>query len=332
MNPGAPIAGPASALRRVVEVGLAVWFATISAALAGGAVLEGRETRLGWDAIVYTDAARALLHGTDPWAVQVFGIRFAAPPPGLLPYLPFTWLPDVLVAGAWVILGAASSIYAVRRLGLAWWWLLFPPLVLGVLAGSTAPLVLALLVRGGAVADGIAVLSRVYAALPILALGRWRGMVIAAVAVLATLPFLQWAQFIDAWPSISSTLAIQARGGLSATVAPLLVVVAGVALILLGRRRAAWLIVPALWPDTQLYYASIALPVLGEMPIVALALASPASPGLIAIGIAAQAIGERINPKLGSRIGLGTRAPKPADERTPGQRGAPGPPSSGAPD
>jgi hypothetical protein len=291
-----------------INAGLAIWFTIISATLAFGPVLLGRGVRLGWDAIVHTHAAQALVAGTDPWAVELFGISFAAPPPSLLPYLPFAWLPDVLIAAAWIAIGAASSIYAVRRIGLAWWWLLFPPLVLGVLAGSTAPLVLALLVRGGAVADAAAILARTYAALPVLILGRWRGLVIAAAVVVATLPFLGWSQFIAALPSITSTLSIQSNGGLSATVEPILFVVAAGALILLGRRRAAWLVVPGLWPDTQLYYTSIALPVIGEMPIVALALASPASPGLIAASLAAQAIAERLRPRLAARMRFALRS------------------------
>ena len=67
-------------------------------------------------------------------------------------------------------------------------------------------------------------------------------------------------------------------------------VVAG--LVLLGRERAAWLVVPALWPDSQPTYAVIALPVLVRLPIVALSLAIPI-PGLVAFGLLGEALLER---------------------------------------
>lgn len=278
---------------------MAAWFGTISAYyLIGPPIFRGDPPLLGWDAIAYTHAARALLEGGDPWATQALGIFFAAPPPSLLPYLPFIALPDAAVAAAWVSIGIVCSWYAVETLRLPRWWLLFPPVVLGTAAGSTAPLVLALLVRSGVVADAAAVVLRIYAALPLLLLGRWRALVAAAIAVAATAPFLGWPTFISELPAVQRALANQAGGGVSASVSPVLFAIAVVALVALGRRRAAWLIVPALWPQAQLYYASIALPVLGGMPLVALAIASPATPGLIAIGLAAHAVAERLGRRL----------------------------------
>ena len=47
---------------------------------------------------------------------------------------------------------------------------------------------------------------------------------------------------------------------MSALAIPMLLPVAGLALILMGRRRAAWWIVPVLWPSTQWYYASLVMP------------------------------------------------------------------------
>jgi hypothetical protein len=281
--------------RLAVDAVLAGWFLLVSFAILFGAPLGGRTVGFGWDAVVYTHAGRALLSGGDPWSTSLYGITFAAPPPSLLPYLPLVWLPDPLVAGVSVAAAAGCAWYAIRALKLPVWWLAFPPIVLGVAAGSSALLVLALLIRGGVIADSVAVLSRVYASVPLMVLGRerWRGLVVAGAAVVVTLPFLGWSQFIAAWPEISGTLALQANGGLSATVSPVHLVIAVVALIALGRRRAAWLLVPALWPNTQLYYATIALPVLAELPLVALAIASPASPGLIAFGMAAQVIVDR---------------------------------------
>jgi catechol 2,3-dioxygenase-like lactoylglutathione lyase family enzyme len=59
-------------------------------------------------------------------------------------------------------------------------------------------------------------------------------------------------------------------------------IAAGIALVLLGRERAAWLAVPVLWPATQLHYTVIALPAL--TPFLA-AFAAPNHPGYLAVGV-----------------------------------------------
>jgi MYXO-CTERM domain-containing protein len=309
--------------RSLVDAILAGWFVVVSATLVLGPLTKGEALRWGWDAVVYVRAGQALLNGGNPWLVSEFGIGFAAPPPSLLPYLPFVWLPDTAVAAAWVAIAAGSAVYAVRRLSLPWWWLAFPPVVFGVLAGSSAPLVLALLVRGGVIADAAAVVARVYAALPLVLLARWRGLVAAGVVVVATAPFVDWPGFAAEWSTVVGRFVTQTSGGASSAISPPLFALAALALLLLGRRRAAWLIVPALWPYTQLYYASIALPVLAEMPLVALAIASPATPGLIAVGLAAQVVLERVT-------GRATPAEPPPSERH-ASRVVPAPPAPAAP-
>jgi hypothetical protein len=52
------------------------------------------------------------------------------------------------------------------------------------------------------------------------------------------------------------------------------IVVAVLALAVIGRRRAAWLGVPGLWPATQWYYATLAVP--GLTPTAAALMAIPA--------------------------------------------------------
>ena len=47
---------------------------------------------------------------------------------------------------------------------------------------------------------------------------------------------------------------------MSALAIPVLIPVAVVALVLMGRRAAAWWVVPVLWPSTQWYYTSLAMP------------------------------------------------------------------------
>jgi hypothetical protein len=233
----------------------------------------------GWDAVVYAEAARAVLSGGDPWSSQGYAITFAAPPPSLVPFLPFAWMPDALVSVVWIGLNAASAVYVIRKLGLPWYYLAFPPIVLSTIAGSTALPVTALMVAG---LGALGIFGRLYAALPYLIRGEWRPLLIGGVLIALTLPL--WPSYLAS--DASETLAAQSEG-LSALSVPWTVPFAVLGLVLLGRERAAWLIVPALWPDTQLYYAVIALPVLARMRLVALSLAIPI-PGLVVVGMLAQ--------------------------------------------
>ena len=59
---------------------------------------------------------------------------------------------------------------------------------------------------------------------------------------------------------MTASLSDQSDGGMSATATPVLIPVAVIALLVMGRQRAAWWIVPVLWPSTQWYYASLAMP------------------------------------------------------------------------
>ena len=158
------------------------------------------------------------------------------------------------------------------------------------MTGSSALLVTALLVRAGVIAEGMAVLVRVYAALPLLLLGRWRSLLVAGGLLLLSLA-LPWSLFLEQRDRVSALFGQVSN--LSAVAVPWLSPFAILGLVLLGRQRAAWLIVPALWPSTQLYYAVIALPVISAAPIVALAIAIPV-PGLIVVGMLGQAFWERL--------------------------------------
>ena len=245
----------------------------------------------GWDAVVYTHAAKALLAGTDPWLARGYAIGFAAPPPSLIPFLPFVWLPDWAISVSWVGISGVSAVYSVRKLGLPWWWLLFPPITLGVMAGSGALLCIALLIHGGVIADGLAVATRIYAVLPLAILGRWRSVGVSLGILISTALFLDWPAYIGARERVAALF----QGGaanLSALAVPWLIPIAVGCLFLLGRRRAAWLVVPMLWPFTQPYYAVIALPVLAELPFTALALALPV-PGIGVAGMVADLLSKR---------------------------------------
>lgn len=267
-----------------VRAGLIVVFAVVSLRYAVPPLIVGLP--YGWDAVGYAKAARALLEGGNPWAMTDFPVAFAGPPPSLIPFLPFAWMPDVFVGWSWFALGIVSAVYIVRRLELPWYFLLFPPLVSGVCAGSLVVPTMALMVAGGPLLEGASSAVRGYAIVPLLILGRWRAIGVAILAVLVTAPFLAWPAFFAARESVTQYLAANAEN-LSATAVPVLIPVAVVALGLLGRERTAWLAVPALWPFTQPFYAVIALPVLARMPLVALSLAIPV-PGLIVAGLVAQ--------------------------------------------
>ncbi len=93
---------------------------------------------------------------------------------------------------------------------------------------------------------------------------------------------------MERWPQVSAALASQSGGGgLSALATPLLVPIAIVAAIILGRERLAWWAVPVFWPYTQWYYASMVLPV--ATPLAAVALATPI-PGATTVAIVLAAI------------------------------------------
>jgi hypothetical protein len=271
----------------------------------------------GWDAVIYARAARALLEGADPWAAGIPGTLYAGPPPSLIPFIPFAYLPQAVVQATWVSLAALSGIYVIRRLGLAWWWFLFPPVLLAIAAGSSALPLVALMVRGGAIANAGAVVGRIYSAVPLVLLGKMRPLLIATIALIVTAPFLAWGTYLAEFPRITALMRAQASdGGFSATAVPILIPIAVIGLWLVGRKRAAWLAVPALWPNAQEYYAVIALPIAASVPIATLAMATPLTPGIIALGVFAQGLFDRWRERHDRRAeatsdasGAGTGAP-----------------------
>jgi hypothetical protein len=198
----------------------------------------------GWDAVVYTHAAAALVGGTDPWLTRWSNISFGAPPPSLIPYVPFIWLPDAAIATLWIGISALSAIYIIRRLRLPWFWLMFPPITLGVAGGSGAVLCVALLVRGGVVGEAFAVATRVYAVIPLVVRARWRSMAWSIAVLVVTAPFLGWPTYVAARDRVAAMFEGQ-TANLSSFAAVWLIPVAVVCLVLLGRARAAWLAVPA---------------------------------------------------------------------------------------
>jgi hypothetical protein len=244
----------------------------------------------GFDGRLYLSATVAWLHGADPWSVYSGAIRFAAPPPSLLAMLPFTLVPEDVAVALIIGLGLVGTAWAIRRLGLPLWWLAFPPFIDGLYNANPHVLLLPLLVAGAA---PVAVLVKVYAGLVPLVLRQWRAVAISAVVLVVTIPFLPWATYIAEWSSLTASLADQSDGGMSATATPILIPVAVVALLLMGRKRAAWWIVPVLWPSTQWYYASLVMPGATLLSAVVVAIPVPWSATLAAVLVAVEVVVRR---------------------------------------
>jgi hypothetical protein len=222
---------------------------------------------VGYDARLYRDATLTWMSGGNPWLVEHGGVYFAAPPPTLLPMVPFALLPEAVTVALFIGLGVAASAWMLRKLDMPLWWLAFPPLVDGLYNANPHVFLVPLAMTGAA---WLAPIVKVYIA-PVLLLRRqYRALIVAAVIVAVTIPLLPWATFISELPRLVELLRWQSSGGLSVTALPLLVVPALVALVVVGRERAAWWLIPALWPSTQYYYNSTAIPAL--TPIAALIL------------------------------------------------------------
>ena len=227
---------------------------------------------LGIDASLYAAASAAWIQGADPWAVNQAGIYYAAPPPTLLAFLPFAWLPSLLVSLVWIVGSFILAWVAVRALKLPLWWMAFPPIVDAALVGNPDVAVVALLVVAGGRLGPLAPFLKIYAIIPMLGERRWRQLALTSVLLGATWFVLPWDRWLAQLPVITTHL-INTSATTSVFGQPALMVIAGIALLSLGLRRAGWLAVPILWPYTQFHYAAISVP--GLTPYLALAWCFP---------------------------------------------------------
>ena len=299
--------------RALANVGLPAWFVAVDL------LWIARLDIVGIDADHYQRAANTWLAGGDPWTVTVGGgIEYAAAPHTLLFYVPTSVLPVSVAVPIWVVLGLVASVWLVRRLDLPIWWLAFPPLLQSIWNGNPQTIALALLVAGGSAAAAIAVLIKLYAAVPLIV--RPRALVIAGIAVLVTLPILPWQLYIDNGLGISDHLTTAWNG--SAWRLPILVPPTLVALWILRRDGAEWLAIPAAWPATQFYYVAMALPALVGRPILAAAFALPL-PLVVPVAVMALAVRKvwregrsalAIRPILGPPPGSTAAATTPGSE------------------
>ncbi len=241
---------------KVEKLALPGWFGLLSLPLILG--LVRRPETLFFDARLYIDATRVWLAGGDPWSTSYLGIAYAAPPPSLLPLIPFALFPRPF---DWVLLGlicVAGTVITIRMLSLPWWWLLFPPVVQGVTSGNVQMLLIPLILGGG---GWLATLLKAYALVPVVILGQWRQVAVIAVVLVVSYPLLPWPSYFEQYSFLAERLASQTGYGLPVAASALLIPVVLPALVIIGRPRAAWLAVPALWPSQQWYYATLTLPV-----------------------------------------------------------------------
>jgi len=232
------------------------------------AFLVVRPEQIGFDARLYAAAARAWLEGADPWQVSAAGIYFAAPPPSLLLFAPFAWLPPAATTVVWVGGSACLAVLAIRALGMPLWWLAWWPIVDGCLIGSLSIAALAALVLARGRFGGIAPIAKIYAFAPMIGERRFRQVIMAAVAILVTAPFLPWVQYIRELPGITANLA-QTSATTSVFGQPLLMIAGAVALLATGIVRAGWLCIPVLWPYTQPHYLTQSVPAMSPWLTVA---------------------------------------------------------------
>jgi hypothetical protein len=251
------------------------------------------------DTRLYFRATEAWVNGENPWeVVGPDGIEFAAPPPALLLNLPLLPLGVENARLVWIVAGAASWLFVMRRLHLPPWWLLFTPFLEAYLAGTADVVLVALILVGG---SGLAAIAKPYSVPALIADGRYRGLVAGLGILLVTVPILPWGDFIADLPRIRVILESQA-GHVSAWGNPPLMLATAIALVSLGRERALWLLTPTMWPSAQLHYSVFSTKVGAPSAGIALALTLPGAtaPAVIIYAIGVR-LGRVIRPRLEGR-------------------------------
>ena len=249
----------------LARIGLPAWFIAIDL------LWVIRPLTLGIDARHYQRATYEWLAGGDPWSVVEQGFSYAAGPHTLLLYAPTSWLPLQISTAVWLAIGGAASIWLIRRLHLPVWWVLFPPLSHAIWNGNPQTLMLALLVVGTSVAAGLAAITKLYALLPIAF--HPRRLLVAGLILLVTLPIVPWQLYLE--HGLGAGAHLQTAWNGSAWRFPILVPPTLLALWVLRRNGAEWFSVPAIFPATQFYYVSTALPAMVGRPLIAAILAVP---------------------------------------------------------
>jgi hypothetical protein len=179
-------------------------------------------------------------------------------------------------------------IATVRLLKLPWWWLFFPPFLDAAFNGNPQAVLVPLILVG---AGPVAVFLKIYSLVPMILGLRWRAVLVTGGALVLTAPILPWASYLAHARELGESLVRQTDGGMSATMLPWLIPIGVLLLVLCGRERAAWMAVPVIWPATQFYYSTLAVPALRGASVAAAIMAVPAqgAPVLAAAVLAWQA-------------------------------------------
>ena len=262
------------------------WFLLIDALQMFEWFVPGHGDTLAIDAHIYYRGAAAWLAGANPWAqfaitrwgTTVYPAHFTGLPPTIVAIAPWTILPEQAVAAAWLVISIASALYIIRRLRLPLVYLFFPPLVEGVLAANPHVALVALALSSRPLLAAIAPLVKLYMVVPLVGERDWRALSLAAVGFGATVLLANdlWRGYLSQAAMIAPRLLVESLGGYSAYGNAPLLAVTLTALVIIGLtdiRTAGWLAVPAAWPATQWFYATLALPVV--TPIMAFFLALP---------------------------------------------------------
>jgi hypothetical protein len=247
---------------------------------------------IGIDGRLYYRAAVAFLAGGDPWQAYTATntwppgpsqahFLFTGPPPTVLAFVPFTWIPETPFVIGWFGLSVAAAIYTLRRLRLPVWWILFPPMMQGLLVANPQIVCLALMLASSNWLRALAAPMKAYAVIPMVGLRQWRALAILAVAGLVSLVLCWplWSRYASEFQANSTWLVGATNGGWSAASEPLLWVVAAILLAILAVtnwRDAGWLAVPTLWPASEFFYATFVLPLRSPWLAAALAMSNRA--------------------------------------------------------
>ena len=171
-------------------------------------------------------------------------------------------------------LSVAASVWTLRRLGLPWWWITWPPLVDNLWNGNPQLFLVPLLIGGAA---WLAPIVKAYAIVPLIIQLRFRAVLITAAIVLVTAPFLPWGLWSVGCRRRRRCCRNSRRAGCRRGSFRCSCRSRSIALIAMGRQRASWWFIPALWPSTQWYYSLMAMPAL--TPLTAAILAAPVQGG-----------------------------------------------------
>ena len=248
------------------------WFADWSWRAASPPFIQS--DKIGLDARIYLAGAQTWLAGGDPWTATVwfndagsYGFHFAAPPPSVLLSVPFAWMPERLFASLAILASFAAGFVILRAVRLPAWWIVFPPLMIGILSANPVVIGLACIVSGVRWLAPVGFAAKVYLAAGLVAERRWKDLAFVAIVLVAMVLVLMplWLQYLADYSRISAMIAHESAGGFSATRSPQLLAVTAAcvgALAVVDWRAACWLAVPALSPFAEFHSSIFALPVM----------------------------------------------------------------------